>query len=78
MVVTHNQQNDGEFGVHPPIARALAANAIPQPQPQPQRQAGTARMVVNRSSLRAISSKRSRSATESGATMAKLTKMRGR
>ena len=28
--------------------------------------AGTARMVVNRSSLRAISSKRSRSATESG------------
>jgi hypothetical protein len=35
-------------------------------------------MVVNRMSLRAISSSRARSATDSGGTMARLTKIRGR
>ena len=40
--------------------------------------AGTAKIVVKRSSLRAISSKRARSATLPGGTMARFTKMRGR
>ena len=50
----------------------------PSQSHSPKTSAGTANIVVNRSNLRAISSRRSRSAVEPGATMARLTKMRGR
>jgi hypothetical protein len=63
MVVAQHQHHHGQLGMHPAVARP-AADAVAQPEPQAQPSAGTASKVVKRNSLRAISSRRSRSATD--------------